>query len=213
MLEALEPRWPSIRRSWARSVGRDHPELRAHIAALGRINIDPYAASLARGEVESYIGGVREQGEVLARAAVPFPVLMHSLHLFEERCVDAVRSTAGAGRSWAGLSSFDRIMHAGIASMAEGYFGELARAHAVDVLAQVRDTAATLGHRVNTPLLAIAGQAEVLSGRVADTKDRERVEVIRRCAERIGRAVEELTSAAAFQKVPYLGRVNLVEPL
>lgn len=212
VLRALATRWDDVHEAWRRDVLAAWPILGGAMESLAQTNVDAHAEELSEGRVDGYLATLRTQGAALAHAEVPFAVLMESLHLFEERCGDVLRpSLASMPELWAALSVLDRLIHAGIAALAQGYFSALGDAHREEMVKHVRDTTATLCHRINNPLAAIQGRLEMLLAEEANPSRRERLQVIARSAQRIAEAMEDLQGATRFTRSPYLASVSLID--
>lgn len=213
LFEALEGRWEAIRLAWRRDVVDGFDPGPAVVETLELTNVDAYLDGLLAGDERGYLVGMREQGATLAEQGVPFHVIMQSLHLFEERCGDELRPQEVASRPelWNGLSALDRLMHAGIAALADGYFTEREEAHRAALVAHVRDTAATLAHRINNPLASMHGSAELLLEGEQDPKRRARLSRFLSGIERIGEALGELSTLTWFKASPYLSSVRIID--
>lgn len=212
LLDLLRDRWPKIREAWRRDVLDAWPGVAGSLDSLERINVDAHVEELEGGSADGYLERLREQGAVLGRARVPFPVLMQSLHLFEERCGDEVRpALAGVPGLWSAVSALDRLIHAGVASLADGYFTALSDMHRDEMVGHIQDTTATLCHRINNPLATIQGRSEMLLGDEALKARRESILAIARSAQRIADALDDLRSATCFSSTPYLASVRLID--
>lgn len=216
LFAVLGQHWYEIDGSWRREVARiSPPDGNEAVELLSRMNVGAFREELARGETARYLACLRGVGEALAKAQVPFHLLMLSLHLYEERCGDALRPELSQRPIlWEGLSALDRIIHSGIASLAEGYFRALSDQQKCEMLEHVRDTAATLSHRINNPLASVTGTIELmLAERTLTEVTRERLLRVQASAQRIEEALSELVGGTNFARTPYLSEIHILAPV
>lgn len=214
LFDVLAAHWPAVEEEWRAEVVKLYTGPAESIGTLAAVNVGVYRDNLRHGETSGYLSRLRAHGEALARLQVPFHVIMLSLHHYEEKCGDVLRVHLEANPAlWTGVSGLDRIVHAGIASLAEGYFTALRSDQSRDMLAHVHDTTATLCHRVNNPLASILGGLEVLLRRQdLEPGLRDKLQRLETAARRIEVALRELAESNSFTKTPYLSEVKILSP-